>query len=96
MTERQRMLMETAAVRDKAEALLRSLLDAKAKSEAYLAELRQPDKVRQVTGRSSMDNAIASTQRMIETLNRQLEGLKRGVSEEDLQAAYLGERGAEG
>lgn len=86
MTERQRILLETTSARDQAEALLRSLLDAKAQSEKRLAELKQSDSVKAVTGRSAMDNAIASTQRMIETLNRALTQMKRDLSDADLAA----------
>ncbi len=90
MTERQRILIETAAARDKAEAMLRTLLDAKEQSEQNLAQARQPDVMKEVTGRSSMDNAIASTQRMIDSLNRALDQIKRHLSDDDL--ALLDER----
>jgi hypothetical protein len=70
MTIQNQVLLETTATRDRAEALLRTLLDYKAQSEKNLSELRQPDAFKHVTGRSSLDNAIASTQRMIEALNR--------------------------
>ncbi len=83
---RQRILLEFNTARDQAEALLRGLLDAKAQSEKHLAELRQPDALKAVTGKSAMDNAIASTQRMIETLNRATSELKKDLSEEDLAA----------
>ena len=63
-------MLETTATRDRAETLLRTLLDYKLQSERNLAELRQPDAFKTVTGRSSLDNAIASTQRMVEALNR--------------------------
>jgi hypothetical protein len=69
-TKRQQILLETTSTRDKAEALLRTLLDHKAQSEKNLADLRQPDAFKTVTGRSALDNAIASTQRMVEALNR--------------------------
>lgn len=84
MSERQRILHETAAVRDQAEAMLRGLLEAKAQSEKRLAEMRQGDVLKQVTGRSAMDNAIASAQRMIDSLNRVLADLKKDLSDEDL------------
>jgi hypothetical protein len=64
------VMLETTATRDRAETLLRTLLDYKLQSERNLAELRQPDAFKTVTGRSSLDNAIASTQRMVEALNR--------------------------
>ncbi|MBX3364927.1 MAG: hypothetical protein KF866_09195 [Phycisphaeraceae bacterium] len=85
MTERQRILLETTAARDKAEALLRGLLDAKARSEKHLAESGQTDPLKKVTGRSAMDNAIASTQRMIDSLNRALAQLKRNLTDEDFE-----------
>ena len=84
MGKRQRILLEYTATRDQAEALLRGLLDARAESERRLLELRQPDTFKTVTGRSAMDNAIASTQRMIESLNRVIMQLKRDLSEQDL------------
>jgi predicted nucleic acid-binding Zn-ribbon protein len=70
MSIQNQVLLETTATRDRAEALLRTLLDYKSQSEKNLAELRQPDAFKNVTGRSSLDNAIATTQRMIEALNR--------------------------
>lgn len=85
MTERQRILLETTAARDKAEALLRGLLDAKERSEKHMADSGQSDHLKQVTGRSAMDNAIASTQRMIESLNRALSQLKRNLTDEDFE-----------
>lgn len=88
MTERQRILMETTAVRDKAESLLRGLQEAKARSDKFLSESRQVDQLRLVTGRSSMDNAIISAQRMVETLNRALETFRTSLTDEDIAAAY--------
>lgn len=90
MTERQRILLQTAADRDKVAALLRELVEAKAASERNMAQIKQPDFLKQVTGKSSLDNAILNAQRMIETLNRTLEQFKRELSDEDL--ALLEER----
>lgn len=81
---KQRMITETIRRRDDAVALLRSLLDAKSISEKNLAQLQQPDLVKQVTGRSSMDNAIASTRRLIDSFNRVLDDLRRNLSDEDI------------
>jgi hypothetical protein len=94
ITERQRILLQFTSAREKAEILLRGLLDAKAQSEKHLADTRQRDAVKQVTGRSSMENAIASTQRMIETLSRNITQLRRELSEED--AAMLDEGSTQG
>lgn len=85
MTLKQRMLVETTARRDEAEALLRSLLDAKSSSEKNLAQLGQADLMKKVTGRSSLDNAIASTQRLVESFNRVLGGLRDNLEEGDLE-----------
>lgn len=82
---KQRMIEDTMKRRDDAVALLRSLLDAKSVSEKNLAQLQQPDLIKQVTGRSSMDNAIASTRRLIDSFNRVLDDLRRNLSEEDLR-----------
>ena len=82
---KQRMITETIQRRDDAVALLKSLLDAKSVSEKNLALLQQPDLVKQVTGRSSMDNAIASTRRLIDSFNRVLDDLRRNLSEEDIE-----------
>jgi hypothetical protein len=81
---KQRMIEETTKRRDDAVALLKSLLDAKSISERNLAEIQQPDLIKQVTGRSSMDNAIASTRRLIDSFNRVLDDLRRNLSDEDL------------
>jgi predicted nucleic acid-binding Zn-ribbon protein len=77
MDVQNQVLLETTATRDRAEALLRTLLDYKSASEKNLADLRQPDAFKNVTGRSSLDNAIATTQRMVEALNRVISQAKR-------------------
>jgi hypothetical protein len=84
LTERQRILLESTLARDTAESLLQRLVGAKAESERRLGELRQADALKKVTGRSAMDNAIVSTQRMIETLNRSITQLGRELQEEDV------------
>lgn len=88
-TQGQRVLAETVARRDEAEALLRALLDAKATSEKNLASIRQSDFMKSVTGRSAMENAIASTHRLIESFNRVIADLRANLSDEDLE--LLGE-----
>lgn len=84
MTEGERLRHETAAAREQAEALLRSLHEAKAKSEKNLAELGQADAFKRVTGRSSYDNAIHSAQRMVEALARASTEFDRDVHELEL------------
>lgn len=79
MSIQSEVLIETTATRDRAEALLRTLLDYKAQSEKNLSELKQPDAFKNVTGRSSLDNAIATTQRMVEALNRIISQAKKEI-----------------
>lgn len=84
MTERQRILLETATVRDRAEALLKGLIETKSTFERHTPAASKPDALKKVTGRSSIDNAVASTQRMVEALNRTLGQLRRELNDEDL------------
>lgn len=91
-TAKQRMIQDTTKRRDDAVALLRSLLDAKSVSERNLQQLQQPDLVKQVTGNSSMDNAIASTRRLIDSFNRVLDDLQRNMSDEDAELIVPSER----
>jgi len=83
MDDRQRILQDAAGVRDKAQALLRGLVEARVVSERHLGAGAEMDAMKRVTGRSSMENAIASTKRMVESLERTLEQLKKELSEED-------------
>lgn len=76
MSERQRIMLETTTARDKAETLLRGLLDARATYERHAKGPRNQ--------RTSIDNAIASTQHMVEALNRTLNTFKAELSDEDL------------
>lgn len=56
--------------RERAEALLRQLQTAKAESERNLASSNEKDPLKAVTGRSSFDNGIAATRKLIESLDR--------------------------
>lgn len=84
ITQRQLIMLETNALRDKAEALLKGLMDAKTVTERELARLNRPDVMRMITGRSSIEDGIASTRRMIETLNKSLAQAKRDLDDEDI------------
>lgn len=84
ITERQRILLETATVRDRAEALLKGLLETRKTFERHTPVTSKPDALKKVTGRSSIDNAVASTQRMVEALNRTLGALRHELNDEDL------------
>jgi len=78
------ILTETARRRDEAVRLLDSLIDAKRISERNLETLRQDDLMTRVRGRSSMDDAIASTRRLIDAFNRVIDDLRRTLRDEDL------------
>lgn len=84
MTQRSKMMVETQAQRDRALQLLEALRQAKNRSEQNLSKLNQTDFLKKVTGASSMDNAIASTQRLIDAFNRVLDQLRDELDEEDL------------
>ncbi len=84
-TERQRILVETTDARDKAQTLLRGLLDARTTCERHISEGNgSSDLLKRVTGQSSIDNAIASTQQMVEALNRAINQFTRELTDEDL------------
>ncbi len=78
------LLSQTIHRRDEATKLLESLLDAKKISERNLATIQQDDLLKRVTGNSSMDNAITSTRRLIDSFNRIIDDLRRNLSEADL------------
>lgn len=82
---KQRMLIETTRRRDEASRLLATLLDAQRVSENNLAQLKQDDLMKRVRGHSSMDSAIASTRRLIDSFNRILDDLRRNLTDDDLE-----------
>ncbi len=80
------LLTQTTQRRDEANKLLQSLLDAKKVSERNLASINQDDLLKRVTGNSSMDNAITSTRKLIDSFNRVIDDLRRNLSDDDLAA----------
>lgn len=66
------ILRESALARDRAEALLRELRSARAELDGRCASGRGQDAMRLVTGRSSLDTAIESAERMIESLDHSI------------------------
>lgn len=86
-TAQQKMVLDWTVARDDAEGLLRSLLDAKRESEKRLRSLHQSDPFKRATGRSAIDDAIASTQRMIETLNRNIRESRHLLEDLELEPA---------
>lgn len=69
MTDRQAILTQTRAARSQAEQLLGTLLE----SQEAIAQGGRPDLFRRVVGASSVEQAIATTRRLIETYDRILE-----------------------
>lgn len=66
--------------REQAEALLRGLFEARRECEAQLNGSNRVDAIKQVTGCSSIDNAIAETKRIIAALDRALEEARRQLA----------------
>ncbi len=73
------IISKTRAARAQAVSLLASLREARSASEQRLAESSRIDRLKQVTGRSSLENAIEATRHMIETLDRNLAELESDV-----------------
>jgi hypothetical protein len=82
MNTRHRILREHSAAREKAEALLRGLLDARASTRRALGDAARP--VGSGVSRG-LESAIASTRRLIETYTRTLDALHRDLSDDDLR-----------
>ena len=89
MTEQQRVLIETAERRDRAEALLASLEKARQQCEHEMTRAQRADVVKEVTGHSALDRAIHSTRRMIDTLEQAIRDAARNLSLEDLEGIGL-------
>ncbi|MEM1328937.1 MAG: hypothetical protein AAGG07_00100 [Planctomycetota bacterium] len=80
--ERQRIVTETTNARDKAESLLRGLLDARASSAKSFSAVSPKA---EAESPASVDAAIRSTQRMIEALNRAIDRFRGSLSDDDLE-----------
>lgn len=81
MNSRQRILREHTSARDKAETLLRGLLDAKASTDKAMSGGASKA---HTGGPRGLECAIASTRRLVEAYTRTLEAMHRELSEEDL------------
>jgi hypothetical protein len=82
--DRSRIIAETADARAEARRLLTGLIEARAQSEARLAEFNRVDILKKLTGRSALDTAIASTERMIESLDRVLGDIRGSLTADEL------------
>ncbi|MEO1583832.1 MAG: hypothetical protein AAFR96_04570 [Planctomycetota bacterium] len=84
MSERDDILSETAQARNDAQRLLQGLIEARAQSEARLAEFNRVDILKKLTGSSALDTAIGSTERMIQTLDRVLGEVESKLTPDEL------------
>ncbi|MGP1310452.1 MAG: hypothetical protein ACTS27_09675 [Phycisphaerales bacterium] len=73
-----RLRAETDDALSRARRLLETLEEAKADTERHLKRLGRPDAYATVTGRSAIENAIRSTERLVESLERACERLSSG------------------
>jgi hypothetical protein len=80
-TKQETLVIETDETRDRAQALLTELLREKELAETSLAEESRRDPMSVVTGRSSLDNAIERTRRMISLLEHANAALRGDVSQ---------------
>lgn len=76
------LLAELRATRARAEVALAELRIAQRESEARMAERPGGDTYKRVSGASSLDRAIQSTERIIAAADRQLAGLSSAVQVE--------------
>lgn len=87
------IVSKTRAARAQAADLLEGLLEARSASEQRLSEASRIDRLKQVTGRSSLENAIEATRHMIETLDRNLAELE-GAGEHEVGCVVVSRAGA--
>jgi hypothetical protein len=74
------VLTEMKAARERAESVLRGLIEAQSACEKQLTQENRRDAMKLVTGRSSLENAITATRRMIESFDRQVQEFMRGAT----------------
>lgn len=76
-SSRQRYVTEAVAARARAEVVLRELIAASAECESHLTQQSRVDSMRLVTGKTSLENAINETRRIIDVLDRAIEDADR-------------------
>jgi hypothetical protein len=81
--ERTEILRESVQTRNRVEELLKGLLAAKTQSDAQMRAEGVTDPMKKLTGASGLENAIATTRRMIDTLDRAVEHVKRDLTDQD-------------
>lgn len=78
-TTSNQVLAEVTAARQRAEAVLSGLIEAQNECEKQLSRENRRDAMKLVTGKSSLENAVATTRRMIESFDRQIQELLRAA-----------------
>lgn len=81
ITKQETLVIETDETRGRAQALLTDLLREKQFAETNLTAESRRDPMSVVTGRSSLDNAIERTRRMIALLEHATAALRTGLTE---------------
>ncbi len=81
-TTRQQVVLETLAARQRAAELVKQLEQAQQECNGLLKGDQRQDLVKQVTGKSSIETAMATAKRMVEMLDRALEESQKVVGED--------------
>ncbi|HYE03766.1 MAG TPA: hypothetical protein VD963_11105 [Phycisphaerales bacterium] len=77
-----KLLGATVAARDRAEAVIQGLIQAKAECERALAEAKREDTLKKVTGRSAMENAVTQARKVVDSLDRAIDQLRADLARE--------------
>lgn len=80
--DRHRLVLELQERLRKAEAVLRSLYEAKREADQQAVELKRTDAMKAVTGSSAIERAIQATTRMVDRLKREVSDARRGLSQQ--------------
>jgi hypothetical protein len=76
-TTNEQVLAEVTVARQRAESVLKGLIEAQSECEKQLTHENRRDAMKLVTGKSSLENAVSTTRRMIESFDRQIQELVR-------------------
>jgi hypothetical protein len=98
-TTRQQILLETLAARQRAAELLKTLEQAQQECDGCLKSDQRQDLMKTVTGKSSIETAMATAKRMVEMLDRAMEEASKPVTGEqagDVAPAVVGRIGMGG
>lgn len=83
---------QTRQLREQAQTLLRHLMEGREQSNQRLAELGQRDAIKCVTGRSAIEQAIATTRNMIDEMDALLSQLNAELDGAERQSSYVAGR----